>query len=122
LFDTHALVWAIGEPHRLSADARAAVESRRARVSVISLWELVVKKNRATRPVEDPLSWWDRYVTRAQVEVVAIRVPHLAELDRLPELHRDPFDRLLIAQARVEQLRLITADRAFAGYQVETLW
>jgi PIN domain nuclease of toxin-antitoxin system len=98
------------------------VESGLCKVSVVSLWELIVKKNRATRPVADPVAWWDRYIVRTEAEVVAIRVSHLIELDRLPELHSDPFDRMLIAQALSEQLRLVSADRAFGGYPVQTVW
>jgi PIN domain nuclease of toxin-antitoxin system len=56
------------------------------------------------------------------IEVVPIRVPHLAELARLPEIHGDPFDRMLIAQARAEQLRLVTADPVFGRYDVEVVW
>jgi PIN domain nuclease of toxin-antitoxin system len=88
----------------------------------VSLWELIVKKNRKGAPVRAPLPWWERYISRTSVEVLPIRVRHLWELDSLPEIHRDPFDRMLIAQARSEQLRLITSDGAFARYDVETLW
>ena len=122
LLDSHILLWAAAEPHRLSAAARAAVESREFKVSVASLWELILKKNRSTAAVRDPLAWWERHITRLQIEVVPIRIPHVAELDRLPELHGDPFDRMLIAQARTEGLRLVTADRIFASYDVETVW
>jgi PIN domain nuclease of toxin-antitoxin system len=122
LLDSHVLLWSAAEPHRLSAAGRAAVESREFKVSVASLWELLVKKNRSIAPVRDPLAWWERHITRLQIEVVTIRVPHVAELDRLPELHGDPFDRMLIAQARTEGLRLVTADRIFSRYDVETVW
>jgi PIN domain nuclease of toxin-antitoxin system len=122
LLDTHALLWAIGSPDRLSPAARAAVETGRAKVSVVSLWELIVKKNRNTAPIREPLSWWQRHIARAETEVVAIRVPHLAELDRLPQIHGDPFDRMLVAQARSEQLRLVTADAALGRYDVAIVW
>ena len=107
---------------RLSSAVRAAIESQTVRVSAVSLWELILKKRRAGAAVPDPLPWWDRYVSRAGVEVVPVRIGHLAELDRLPELHRDPFDRMLVAQARGERLRLITADKTLARYDMDILW
>lgn len=122
LLDTHALLWAVGAPDRLSLAAREAVESRMIKVSVVSLWELIIKKNRLAAPVTDPPSWWERHIIQAAVEVVAIRVPHLMALARLPDLHQDPFDRMLIAQARAEQLRIVSADRAFSVYPVELVW
>ena len=108
LLDTHALIWANISPERLSPAVRDAIESGAVLVSSVSLWELILKKRRAGTAVPDPLPWWERYVTRAAVEVVPIRISHIAELDRLPELHRDPFDRMLVAQARAEKLRLVT--------------
>ena len=106
----------------LSHAAREAIETREIKVSVVSLWELIVKKNRPGAPVRDPLLWWDRYITRAEVEVLPVRLPHLVSLDALPDVHRDPFDRMLLAQAESEQLRLVTADRSFAAYGVATVW
>lgn len=80
-------------------------------MTVVSLWELIVKKNRKDAPVGEPLAWWARHVSRAEIE-----------LDRLPEIHRDPFDRMLVAQARAEELRLMTADDMLGRYNVETVW
>jgi len=122
LLDTHVVVWASSVPELLSPAARDAIETRQIKVSVVSLWELIAKKNRRDAPVREPLAWWDRYITRADVEVLPVRVPHLGSLDSLPDVHRDPFDRMLLAQADFEQLRLVSADRAFSGYQVQTVW
>lgn len=121
LLDTHALVWTIGSPDRMPAAARAAVESRPAKVSVVSLWELILKKRRRTA-VRDPLAWWEQYITRTQTEVIPVRVPHLTELDRLPEFHADPFDRMLVVQALAEQCALISGDGMLARYGVPVIW
>ena len=122
LLDTHALVWTIGSPGRLPPAARAAVESREARVSVVSLWELILKKGRHTAAVREPITWWEQYVTRSETEVIPVRVSHLAQLDRLPELHRDPFDRMLVAQALAEGLTLASKDGLLARYGVPVIW
>jgi PIN domain nuclease of toxin-antitoxin system len=122
LLDTHALVWVVGSPERLPAAARAAVESHQAKVSVVSLWELILKKNRQAAPVRDPVAWWARHVTRAETEVIPVRVPHLAELDRLPDIHSDPFDRMLVAQALAEDCALVSRDGALARYGAPVVW
>lgn len=122
LLDTHILLWANKAPELLSPAAVDAIESRQIKVSVVSLWELVLKKNRPDAPLRDPLAWWERYITRAEVEVLPIRTRHVAALDTLPDLHRDPFDRMLLAQAHSEQIGLITADRALAGYPIQIIW
>ena len=123
LLDTHVLLWTVAAPARLSAAARAAVESGAARVSVVSLWELIVKKHHKNAPAPEPLGWWQRHVTRAETEVLAVRIPHLAELNALPVgSYGDPFDRMLVAQARAERLHLVTADRTLARYDVEIVW
>jgi PIN domain nuclease of toxin-antitoxin system len=122
LLDTHALVWAVGSPERLGPAARAAAQSRQVKVSVVSLWEMIVKKNRNTTAVRDPVVWWEQHITRAETEVIPIRVSHLAELGRLPDIHGDPFDRMLVAQAVAERCTLISADSILAPYGVPVVW
>jgi PIN domain nuclease of toxin-antitoxin system len=122
LLDTHVLVWTIGSPDRLPPAARAAVESRQVKVSVVSLWELILKKRRGTAAILDPIPWWEQYVTRTQTEVVPVRVPHLSVLDHLSEVHGDPFDRMLVAQALAEGLTLVTADSMLLRYGVSVVW
>lgn len=72
--------------------------------------------------MRDPLAWWEQHVTRSETEVIPVRVPHLAELDRLPEIHADPFDRMLVAQALAEDCTLISRDEILARYGAPTLW
>ncbi len=122
LFDTHALIWAAGGPERLSTRARELVSEGRAVVSVVSLWELVIKRRRASAPVADPLLWWERYVTGAGIQTLPVLIEHVAQLDRLPDLHRDPFDRMLIAQALAERIPLLTSDPLIQAYPVQTVW
>ena len=82
----------------------------------------MLKKGRPNALVNDPAAWWDRYVTRAAVEVLPIRVSHIDRLDSLEEFHRDPFDRMLVAQALAEGCTLVTADRVLTQYGVPVIW
>jgi PIN domain nuclease of toxin-antitoxin system len=116
LLDTHVLLWAVSEPKRLAREVRTLVEEGRYAVSVATLWELVNKKEKAAAPVRDPGAWWERYVVQRHTVIVPIRANHVLYLDRLPLLHRDPFDRMLVAQAAVEEMTLVTSDRAIHAY------
>ena len=122
LLDTHALVWAITEPERLPTRVREVLQGAEIKASVVSYWELMLKKGRPNALVNDPAAWWDRYVTRAAVEVLPVRVPHIDRLDSLEEFHRDPFDRMLVAQALAEGCTLVTADRVLTQYGVSVIW
>lgn len=120
LLDTHVLLWAVEDPKRLARPVRLLIEEGQYTVSVATLWELVNKKGKRAAPVKDPAAWWDRYVVRQHTAVLPIRPAHILYLDRLPLLHRDPFDRALIAQAAVEDLTLVTADAQVRAYEIRT--
>jgi PIN domain nuclease of toxin-antitoxin system len=120
LLDTHVLLWAVAAPDRLAPGVRSLIEKHEYAMSVATLWELINKKGKRDAPVEDPSAWWERYVVRPQTPVLAIRAAHVLYLDRLPWRHRDPYDRILIAQAAVEEMALVTADAAIRQYGIET--
>src|SRR5436309_7109544 len=84
LLDTHVLLWAVAEPHRLAAGIRSIIENQKYTVSVASLWELINKKGRRDSPLNDPVLWWDRYVVQPRTPVIPIRSRHVLYLDRLP--------------------------------------
>jgi PIN domain nuclease of toxin-antitoxin system len=119
LLDTHVLLWAAATPHRLAAEVRSLIENRRYAASVANLWELINKKGKTDAPVKDPPAWWERYVVRPQTPVLPIRPAHVLYLDRLPWHHRDPYDRILIAQSAVEGMALVTADKEIRKYAIE---
>ena len=125
LLDTHAWLWFITDDPRLSPEADATITSPDARIllSVASLWEVVIKfqlgKLDLGMPVEDLFA---REVDAADLDLIAIERPHLLAYASLPMHHRDPFDRMLIAQARHLGVPIVTADTAFAAYDVETIW
>jgi PIN domain nuclease of toxin-antitoxin system len=122
LLDTHTLVWGITAPEDLPRQVRDILSDGEVIASVVSYWELILKKGRPTALVLDPKGWWTRYITKSAVEVLPVRVTHLDQLDALPEWHRDPFDRMLISQALADDHTLVSRDSAFAQYGVKVVW
>jgi PIN domain nuclease of toxin-antitoxin system len=124
LLDTHVLIWSLASPERLASPARAAIEAatNTVYVSVASPWELAIKLaiGRLTlRP--DLAAWLPNAIAAARFTVLPITLEHVLILEQLPLHHRDPFDRLLIAQAQVEQLTIVTADPLFELYGIALL-
>lgn len=118
LIDTHLLLWAADEAERLSTKARAVMADPRNTLmfSSVNIWEIVVKRN-LNRPdfAVDP--WRFRSdLLAGGYEEISVTSDHALELVGLPLIHRDPFDRLLIAQAMSESAMLVTADRMIARY------
>jgi PIN domain nuclease of toxin-antitoxin system len=120
LLDSHVFVWAKAMPERLSAQARIAIadSGNEVFVSVISAWELWVKH--AKKPIAPVLDGGHSAFTAALAEsgmvLLDIRLEHAAAAAALPLHHRDPFDRMLIAQSMVERLMFVTSDAEIAPY------
>jgi PIN domain nuclease of toxin-antitoxin system len=122
LLDTSTLLWALGEPERLSPRARRLVEAGENVVSVASYWEVVIKTQKGLLAISDVPTWWRRATELTAARVLSIRASHVTALAGLPALHKDPFDRILIAQAKAEGLGLVTSDAPLSGYPVQTIW
>jgi PIN domain nuclease of toxin-antitoxin system len=122
LLDTSTLLWALGEPERLSPRARRLVDAGENVVSVASYWEVVVKTQKGLLTISDLPTWWRRATDLTAARVLPIRASHVSALAALPSLHKDPFDRILIAQAVAEGLGFVTNDRPISDYPVQTLW
>ncbi len=125
LLDTKALIWWHESPEKLSAAVRSALEEEGNEVfmSVANAWEMQIKTQLGKLTLSKP---WDDIIEAEQASngfgfLVADR-PHIRILDTLPFHHRDPFDRLLIAQAIYENLTLISNDLKFPSYPVTLLW
>jgi PIN domain nuclease of toxin-antitoxin system len=118
LLDTHILVWAMGEPARLGPALRELLEDPRHSLcfSVASLWELVIKATLGRDGFQVQPSLLRRTLLDGGFEEIPIEAAHVLAVAQLPPLHRDPFDRLLLAQAEREGLLLITADLVLARY------
>jgi PIN domain nuclease of toxin-antitoxin system len=124
LLDTHTFLWFIDDSPRLSAQAKSQIESdTKALVSIASLWEIAIKTS--IGKLRLPQSF-DPFITQQlalnAIELLPISVAHLAVLSTLPLHHRDPFDRLLAAQAFVEQIPIVSADPKFDTYPINRLW
>jgi PIN domain nuclease of toxin-antitoxin system len=122
LLDTSTLLWALGEPERLSVKARRLVEVGENVVSVASYWEVVIKTQKGLLFISDLGLWWRRATELTTARVLPIRPSHITVLAGLPMLHKDPFDRILIAQAKAEGLDFVTNDRPIAEYPIQTIW
>jgi PIN domain nuclease of toxin-antitoxin system len=124
LLDTHTFLWAIYEPERLSPKVARwlAAPTVLLRLSVASVWEMELKHRKGKLEAEPSVV--DRQMAALGIQPLAITVPHVRALAVLEHgSHKDPFDRLIAAQAVVENLTLLTQDRAFAEYaQVKVAW
>ena len=119
LLDTHAVIWFLGGYEALRDEARAAIESAdRVFVSAASIWELATKVARGR--LDAPADFTHRLVDLGMMPL-ALEWEHARVAGGLPLHHRDPFDRMLIAQAIVERLTIVTRDRAFDRYPVPVI-
>jgi PIN domain nuclease of toxin-antitoxin system len=114
IVDTHILLWALGDPARLPATATALMESAELFVSAASIWEISIKT--ALGKLEADPAEVRASLAEAGFDELPVLGIHAAAVRHLPEFHRDPFDRLLIAQAIMEPMRLLTNDRALRPY------
>lgn len=123
LLDTHAFLWWAANDDRLSAPAREAIAEGRVLLSVATPWEMTIKHSLGRLELRDaPRTLVYAQVARHGLEPLGISLDHVLGVADLPPHHADPFDRLLIAQARVERLTIVTADAGFGAYGVDLLW
>jgi PIN domain nuclease of toxin-antitoxin system len=125
LLDTHTLLWMDSIPAKLSASAASllADPNNALSLSVASLWEIQVKMMLGKLTLRVPLSQVvDENVKRNGLMVLPVTANHVYALDQLPNIHRDPFDRLLVAVACVEGAAIVSADPIFQQYPVTVKW
>lgn len=120
LLDTAVVLWALGDDPKLSREARAAIVAADSvvTVSAASAWEIAIKRALGRLEAPEDLAGALR---AARLEPLDITIEHATVAGALPRHHDDPFDRMLVAQAQIEDLTLVTRDRAFARYNVRTL-
>jgi PIN domain nuclease of toxin-antitoxin system len=124
LLDTHAFMWWDSDPAQLSAPALAALRDPANEVwlSVVSVWEMVIKAQLGKLMLRLPLADIVSQQQANGLRVLAVSLAHVLAVEGLPAIHKDPFDRLLIAQANVEGSELISADQVVGQYPVRVLW
>lgn len=120
LLDTHAVLWWLSDPSKLSNDAREAIAAGRNPVylSSAAAWEMAIKKALGRLDIPGNL---EEVLVKDHIDVLPITLPHALAVADLPLHHQDPFDRMQIAQARLENLVLITRDPKIAEYDVDLL-
>lgn len=118
LLDTHLLLWAAGEPDRLSADAHALIGAQENELffSAASLWEIAIKRGLGRADFQVDARLLRRGLLDNGYSELPIGSEHVVAVESLPLLHKDPFDRILVAQATVEGVILLTADSLVAQY------
>ena len=125
LLDTHTFLWWNLDAPQLSETARDFISDGRNEIflSAASAWELAIKysKGRLELP-ETPEHYVAHRLTRHRFSTLPIQLSHALQVYSLPEIHKDPFDRLLVAQSQLESLPLLTADAEIARYDVNIIW
>lgn len=125
LLDTHTLIWWLADNPALSAKAHNLIEEtdNTILVSAVSVWEMAIKFQSGKLPsVAHLLSDFSGHLQREQFEPLLITVDHSIRAGLLPGLHKDPFDRMLIAQSQAENIPIISNDAAFDQYGVRRIW
>jgi PIN domain nuclease of toxin-antitoxin system len=124
LLDTHTLLWYLSNSDQLSDKARNIINyESNICVSVISFWEIALKKNLGKLSFSCSIIEIENLCIKKNIRILPIKSSHLDELSNLPLIHNDPFDRLIIAQAKIENLILITKDKIIPKYNnIKVLW
>jgi PIN domain nuclease of toxin-antitoxin system len=124
LLDTHVAIWALEEKEKLSPKAKTIVENTKLTlcVSIVSAWEIAIKLSVGKLDFSGGSAFFLKEMQRNGITVINVDGTHIEYVEKLPLLHRDPFDRLLVATAATEGMTLITIDENIHKYDVPILW
>ena len=125
LLDTHAFLWLMVDDPRLSATAKKLFldPSNNILLSLASVWEMAIKTNLRKLKLPQPvIDYVHQRSGRFKIHLLSITLDHLSLIESLPQHHRDPFDRLIIAQGQFENIPILTQDRIFDKYSVQNIW
>ncbi len=123
LIDTHVLLWGLQDEAKLSERVRSLLPVADVWISVASLWEILAKVQVGRLVLPAPVGdYLAAKLTANGVSVLPLTFDHVRRLEELPLHHRDPFDRILIAQSLNESMPLVSADQQFKRYEVELIW
>ena len=120
LLDTHVFIWWMEENKKLPAEIKSIIDDpfNNIFISVITPWEIVIKIK--TKKLKVPKNYAS-YVLNGIFKLLPIEISHVLEVEKLPYIHKDPFDRILISQAKIEDLTLITSDQKIFKYKVSMI-
>ena len=125
LLDTHAFIWLDSIPASLSPKVAAICKdpANILFISIVSIWEMQIKLNAGKlilpKPLSEIVEWQQQ---NNSIQVLPVTLPHIFALEKLPPHHRDPFDRMLIVQAQIENLTILSRDTEFAQYPITVTW
>jgi PIN domain nuclease of toxin-antitoxin system len=124
LLDTHTAIWFFNGNESLSQTANSIIRdlSNDVFISISSVWELAIKIGIGKLDFAGKAEGFVRLAEKNEITIIPITTSHLTVLESLPMIHRDPFDRLLVATAIAEQMTIITADENIARYDVSHIW
>ncbi len=125
LLDTHSLLWIITDDPRLSKNAQDIYLDSENGIflSMASIWELAIKSSLEKISLEKPLDEFvSEHVHGNNIEILDIKLPHVLRIEKLPFNHRDPFDRLIIAQSIEDNLPILGGDKVFDLYKIKRIW
>jgi PIN domain nuclease of toxin-antitoxin system len=125
LLDSHALIWAVDNPSKLGQQADRALRdsNNELLMSAGTIWELAIKIGLGKLSLSLPFrQWMAKAISDLGLTTLPITIEHADEQSKLPNLHGDPFDRLLIAQARTEALTIVSGDTTFDLYDTSRIW
>lgn len=124
LLDTHTFIWWDSDPAKLSKKALYLLlnQDNTRLVSVVTLWEIQIKTQLGKLTLNQPLAKIINTQQKNRIEFIEVQVNHILELEQLPSYHKDPFDRLLIAQAKAENAILVSRDPVFSNYAINIEW
>lgn len=122
LLDTHALIWGLYDSQNLSANAKVILNTEDCFVSTASFWEIAIKKSLGKISLSQSINEIAETCKKYEIQFLHIEPEHCQKVSALPFHHRDPFDRILIAQAQTEKMSILTKDQFIPLYDVQTIW
>lgn len=123
LIDTHVLIWLLSDSSALSDAAKAELKGgKKLCVSIASLWEIAIKQTIGKLDISYTIADIVKKCEEYRIDVLPIKTEHLDYISKLPDIHRDPFDRLIISQAKIEGCSLITKDGIISQYDIPIIW
>lgn len=124
LIDTHIFIWFINGDNQLPSPVLSQIENPQntCMISIASIWEMGIKYGMGRLELNNDFSAINRFLYDNSIQILPVNFEHIQKLTELPFHHRDPFDRVIIAQAISEQMSIITKDELFSHYSINILW